>query len=84
MGKKLKLGILALVGVLGLAAFAPTAKADEDRWGGGNRGEHGDRGEGGNRYRDDWRRDRFEHRHWGWNRGWRPYYRVSPYYYNYR
>ena len=82
MGKKLKLGILAVVGVLGLAAFAPAAKADEG-WRGGDRGRvertvrvaHFDR----DRFERnrDWRFNRFERRPGvyyrnGW--GYRPYF----------
>jgi hypothetical protein len=88
MGKKLKLGILALVGVLGLAAFAPTAKADEGRFDHGDRFDHGERfgrlGQG-ERYHNDWRRERFERSRGEWNRGgWGHYYRYSPYYNYYR
>jgi hypothetical protein len=79
MGNKLKMGILALAGVLGVAAFAPAAKADEGRF------EHGERFAHYDRYRDDWRRERFEHRHWDRDRGgWRWDYRYNPYYPYYR
>jgi hypothetical protein len=65
---KMKIAFLALLGVIGVAAFAPSAKADEGRFGRGERFAHGyyDRDDG-------WRRERFERHHrWGdWDRdGW--------------
>ena len=83
MGKKIKVGLLAIVGVLGLAAFAPSkAHADEDDWGrGGFYGErverHRDFDRDGDRgwWRDrDWRRDRWERGYWRWNRFGRRFY----------
>jgi hypothetical protein len=73
MGKKLKLSILALVGVLGVAAFAPAAKADEGRFDEGRYGFYGERFDHGDRYRNDWRRERFEHERWERHHGWRPW-----------
>jgi hypothetical protein len=80
MGNKLKMGILALAGVLGVAAFAPAAKADEGRFG-HERFAHFDRFDGYrdrfDGYRDNWRRERFEHRRWDREHGmWRYDYRF--------